>query len=358
MSPIALTLALSISAPPAADAFPQMAFLQLPRGQKTTPERPKPFPWPDRPRFEQAWARASQVQYVQVAEVRVTGEKIEADRVLLGVETRDGRHRLFTLGAESREVLDRHDWRFTGRRDWRPTEGRLQPNRAVTVEADGQTYRLEVLRLSEPGGPAGGAAWTDWTYVSVLLDTDKAAEGEFVIPPGRCSMDSAPQRVAREHAETCFAAGRMGCFLDFQIRIMGDQFRRPAYSSYGEAAHATESDRLLDTGLDLPRFMRGLLVAYQTDTPRRSLGMWRFGRAVAELGDPAVLEMLRETAIAPDVDEFNRLRASMALANAMRKQDGSSYASIRDRLVKEVPGLPWSARAWLDGLANEATPTE
>jgi hypothetical protein len=57
-------------------------------------------------------------------------------------------------------------------------------------------------------------------------------------------MDTTPQEAARLYAELAYARGDLGKFLQLQVRIMGDQFERVAWSSFGEAAHSTEAERL------------------------------------------------------------------------------------------------------------------
>jgi hypothetical protein len=150
-------------------------------------------------------------------------------------------------------------------------------------------------------------------------------------------MDERPAQVARAYADLCYRVGKLGCFLQLQIRIMGDQFDRVAYSSYGEAAHETESKRLAETGLDVDRFFRGLLVHFAGVERRGELGPWRLARSIQESGRTgSLVPALARMAESPDLDEYNRLRATQVLA-----------------LMNEIAGvnearLPATSRDWLE----------
>jgi hypothetical protein len=139
---------------------------------------------------------------------------------------------------------------------------------------------------------------------------------------------------------------------------MGNQFSRVAYSSRGERFASTHAEELLDTGLDLTRFARGLSAQYSTSEPRRAeLGHWRFGRALVELGDPAVESAVEAIARASDVDEYNRLRATIIIAFTevarARSEDRDIGGDEIALAVKTRLGsMSWSAQRWLDLFAQ------
>ena len=123
------------------------------------------------------------------------------------------------------------------------------------------------LRVSETiaAQPVPTEYLTDWTYAATLA-TPKGKDElleyyEKNAPMGRCSMDTGPIRFAREQADKCFAAGDLPCFLQLQVKIMGDQFQRVAYPSYGERSHPAESRALEATGIDVER--RAVPAGYQ-----------------------------------------------------------------------------------------------
>ena len=188
-------------------------------------------------------------------------------------------------------------------------------------------------------------------------------------PVGRCSMDIAPKEAARKYADVCYAAGKLSCFLNLQVQIMGDQFERVAYSSYGEAAHATEASRLRDIGIDVEKFLRGLL--YQFDAPgvdRAGLDPWRLARSIHEANLGAgMASFLRAEVARPDLDGFNRLRAAQTLAYLRFQQrsprrigfENDAQKQVRLRLLGEIRaelttlGLPEPAASWVRGFGTD-----
>ena len=150
---------------------------------------------------------------------------------------------------------------------------------------------------------------------------------------------------------------------------MGDQFQRVAYSSYGEAAHATEAGRLRDIGIDVEKFLRGLL--YQFDAPgieRRELDAWRLARSILEANlDSQMGSVLRVEVAQPDLDQFERFRAAQTLAY-LRYQKGTpgrtgvwnaAEDKVRPRLISEIRaelatlGLPEPAASWARAFGEE-----
>lgn len=169
-------------------------------------------------------------------------------------------------------------------------------------------------------------------------------------PMGTCSMDTHPQAAARVFAELAYARGDLGRFLQLQVRIMGDRFERTAWSSYGEAAHDTEVERLSSTGIDVERFLLGLGIATQNEGPE--LGPWRLARAIQEAKlEQTMLPKLEALATAPTLDAYNRLRATQAWFFVQVRQPRGMAAVEEDRTevlarAKKLPLHPL-AREWL-----------
>ncbi len=182
------------------------------------------------------------------------------------------------------------------------------------------------------------------------------------LPVGRCSMDPAPQLAARSYAELCFRMGDLGCFLNLQVRIMGDSFRRVAYSSYGEEAHETEAAGLWDVGIDVERFLRGLIVQFAVaERERIELDAWRLARSIREAGLSATMEsVLSDLAFDEGVDPHNRLRATMILAYGFFQEqqperfEKASHQRAWAQVLAKLSGMPLSgeARLWLESLAS------
>ncbi len=105
-------------------------------------------------------------------------------------------------------------------------------------------------------------------------------------PRGYCSMDRSPQVEGMKYADVCAAAGRTGCYLQLQVRVMGDGVgTRNAWSSYGEASFPTYVERIEEIGIDVERFLLGLAWSYDADEERAaSVGPWRLARAMVESG--------------------------------------------------------------------------
>ncbi len=169
-------------------------------------------------------------------------------------------------------------------------------------------------------------------------------------PMGRCSMDNRPQEIARDYAELCYRLGDLGCFLQLQVRIMGDRFERVAYSSYGEASHKTEAERLHSTGIDVDRFLSGLLVQLPSDAEPRGgeLGPSRLARAFIEAGRADFFRKeLPRLAQDGRLDAWNRLRATMAWVSLLYREggeDGAVHAKV------EALSLHPAAKKWWDAV--------
>jgi hypothetical protein len=137
-------------------------------------------------------------------------------------------------------------------------------------------------------------------------------------PVGRCSMDSSPQEAGMAFADLCYEAGRTGCYLQLQVRVMGDNIgTRVAWSSYGEASFPTYVERIAEIGVDLEQFLMGLVFRFDVAEEREvALGAWRLARAMIESGLGERFEAIL-TSYAHDVelDGYNRFQAAVVLAN-------------------------------------------
>ncbi len=176
------------------------------------------------------------------------------------------------------------------------------------------------------------------------------------------------RRPARRYAELCFVAGRLGCFLNLQVLIMGDSFERVAYSSYGEADHTTESERLRDIGIDVQRFLRGLMYQFNASgIERPEIDPWRLARSIreAQLGQ-TMTTFLRDEAKRRNLDPTNRLRAAQTLAffrlqsessrsfnptAAEKKKREAVVMAIRSEL--ETMNLPEPGVQWARKFGND-----
>lgn len=173
-------------------------------------------------------------------------------------------------------------------------------------------------------------------------------------PVGRCSMDTRPREVAREYAELCYRRGDLGCFLQLQVRIMGDQFERVASSSYGEAANGTEVKRLESTGIDIHRFLLGLVFQLPADAEVRGgeLGSSRLARAVIEAGlaDAFRVELPR-LAEDRELDAWNRVRATMTYVSLLFRE-GAQLDAV-DVKLRALELHPVASAWWASVVAVE-----
>jgi hypothetical protein len=100
------------------------------------------------------------------------------------------------------------------------------------------------------------------------------------------------------------------------------------------------------TGVDVDRFLRGLLFQFAV-TPERSseLGPYRLARSLKESGRSESwgreLEVLAQS---DQLDEYNRVRAAMTLFNLLAL-DGDFQNAVETLRRLQIPA---SARAWLE----------
>lgn len=184
-------------------------------------------------------------------------------------------------------------------------------------------------------------------------DTLLARAYAATIPVGGCSMDSRPAKVAKDLAERCFAKKRLGCFLQLQLRVMGDQFQRVAYSSYGEAAHGTDVNRLGTLGISVERFLLGLAIQLPEGNRAAELQPYRLARAILEadlaagLGPKLVARVEDERLPGPA-----RLRATQVWASLQLRDQGASLADV-DAKLKQLKLSPEASAWWQKQLADE-----
>jgi hypothetical protein len=212
--------------------------------------------------------------------------------------------------------------------------------RNIGAEIDAAAREGRALERIRELVAAGIGPWDDgWEHAAAIAEKEGDVTLAHTIfrsyrPVGRCSMDTRPAEIAREYARFCHRNQKLGCHLQLQIRIMADRFERVAYSSYGEAAASTQAEALGGIGLDTDRFLRGLLVDFASvHVDGASIGLWRLVRAIRESGRAGALEpALRAMASDPHLDEYNRLRATIALA-WLPGPDALGRAQVEQRLA-------------------------
>lgn len=361
-----LILSLLLAATPFPEALKQPQLARLER-----------FTFPTAEKFESAWSEHT-TQGVPVVRGSIRFGSQTTSRGWFALWPHEGRTRLVPLVALSGEPedgwsvasMDGTTWPLSR---WGEAKGTFALEQRLSAEmadadlipwtytttlltssgplydddAEGDAALLEELRNLEK--PGGAQAWAK------AHKADDALYARFrgFRPMGSCSMDTTPQRAARLYAEFAYERGDLGRFLQLQTRIMGDQFERTVWSSYGEAAHETESGRLLSTGIDVDQFLLGLLIA----RPGRdeSLGAWRFARSVREAGRGKTLTPeLKRLALSSTSDPYTRLRATQALlylsdavvgdAAPSRRKAGQALLSLDLHPV---------ARAWVMSAVSE-----
>jgi len=343
---------------------------RFPRSPHANPR----FSWPGMAQFqstfEGAERRAKPVRLARGRMVKdVDGVHAEAEDVVLSIE-REEAGETYVLRVEVAATEADHDAaRFWTRSGWTLATGPLEQaeaGEALVFEHGTARIRLEPTYVS-PAGRIPMEALDAWAYVATLLALDppvydderatsEEAPGEQIAaakaagdkekalslyriwrPFGRCSMDDRPAQIARDYAELCYEMGKLGCFLQLQLRIMGDQFDRVAYSSYGEAAHATEAERLAETGVDVDSFLLGLALRFGGVSREGGLGGNRLVRSIKESGraEP-IAARLEAWAKDTELDEYNRLTATQILAVL-----GKDEALADEEELSEI------ARMWL-----------
>jgi hypothetical protein len=207
------------------------------------------------------------------------------------------------------------------------------------------------VRSTTPSASVRADAWTAWVYASVLLEWGPPAWIEHPLPIGTCSMDQAPREAAAGYAKQCFSEHDLGCFLQFQVLLMGDGFKRVAYSSMAQRINGTSANDLAKSGIDVPRFFAGLLIEARGAPARRlNVPLYRLGRAIAEAGrSDEMMAILQRLAEDRHLDDWNRTRAALAIAYLL-SYGAAPFRSPQAALA--TVGQGWSltpaARAWME----------
>ncbi|MDI3289743.1 hypothetical protein [Polyangium sp. 15x6] len=345
---------------------------RFPRSPHANPR----WSWPAMAQFQSMYDQAErQAKPIRLAHgllvKDVDGQHAEVDDVVLSIE-REAEGDLYELQVEFAATDEAYDQaRFWNRSGWKLVTGSMERAAAgvpLVFERGSSRIRIEPTYVSSEGR-IPMEALDAWSYVATLLASDPpvydttratfeedaeekiaaaraAGDKEKALsyyriwrPMGRCSMDSRPAQVAREYAELCYEMGKLGCFLQLQLRIMGDQFDRVAYSSYGEASHATEAERLTETGLDVDTFLLGLALRFSGVSRQGELGGYRLVRSIKESGRAAPIAA-RLSAWAKDgtFDDHSRLTATQILA--LLEEDA---ALADEESLSEIARL-WLAR--------------
>ena len=358
-----LMLSLLLAATPFPEGLKQPQLARLER-----------FTFPTAEKFDSAWSEhTTQGIPVVRGSIRVEGQ---TTRAWFGLWPHKGGTRLVPLVELKGESDEGWTTTSTEGTTWKLT--RYQGTGTFTLEerpgaemADVDlipwTYATTLLASAEPlydEGPEG-----DEQLLAVVQSLEKPGDAQTWAkahktddalyarfrrfrPRGECSMDTTPQEAARLYAELAWERGDLGRFLQLQVRIMGDQFNRTAWSSFGEAAHETESTRLLSTGIDVDQFLLGLLIS----RPGRDegLGPWRFARSVREAQrQSTIAPELKRLALAATSDAYTRLRATQALLYVsdafLDAPPKRTTPEARRKAARALLGLDLHpvARAWL-----------
>jgi hypothetical protein len=282
-----------------------------------------------------------------------------ADAAPIRVVVRAGKFRIHAIARQpdgTYELWDEDDGHYEGK-GWR-LEGGTLPDDPGHVELTFEKERRSLTLTGELSAATrvSPSALADWSYVATLLgdeplydvpapdldgpesrrdyvdpaprtiaaalahgDTQGAlATFRAYQPVGHCSYDGHPAAIAVQYSDLCYSMGRLDCFLKLRVRIMGDQFPSVARSSFGEATHSTHAERLLDTGVDVDRFLLGLVVDFAGITRSEGLGGHRLARSIRDSGrQGTMLSPLQSMATDATLDDYNRFRA-VATLRAMK----------------------------------------
>lgn len=373
---LSVVAGLECAPPQSASAKPEAPLIvaeERPRFPRSPHANPR-WSWPGMAHFqsmyEEAERRAKPIRLAHGLLVKdVDGEHAQVEDVVLSIE-REAESDIYELRVEFAATDEAYEQaRFWNRSGWKLVTGSMERAAAgvpLVFERASSRIRIEPTYVSSEGR-IPMEALDAWSYVAALLSSDPpvydgaratfdedagekiaaaraAGDKEKALsyyriwrPMGRCSMDSRPAQVAREYAELCYEMGKLGCFLQLNLRIMGDQFDRVAYSSYGEASHATEAERLTETGLDVDTFLLGLVLRFGGVSREGELGGYRLVRSIKESGRAAPITA-RLSAWAKDgsFDEYSRLTATQILA--LLEEDAA---------LEDEEALSEIARLWL-----------
>lgn len=196
-------------------------------------------------------------------------------------------------------------------------------------EKESRDALQEALRLESEGDAAallafverlGRLRWLEGQWHELRARAARRGEPALVaalfarlgLPAGRCSQDATPIYALLEYADACLAAGRINCFAHLVVWAMADAGPRVAWSTSALPAFRSQSLHLHKGGIDLQRFLTGLVLYYRADPPRDAeLSPWHLAAAIRhgdleEAMDAPLVAMLTNEAL----DDFNRLRAA------------------------------------------------
>jgi hypothetical protein len=163
-------------------------------------------------------------------------------------------------------------------------------------------------------------------------------------PVGRCSQDSRPQRVKREFAEFCAKTGRTRCELVLMTHLIAYNIPRVSDMWMGGKPVSYESElHRLPGGLDVPRFMLGLLVDYPGTTGNEAASISPQFFALATYGTPhadALMERLEAWLADPELDTWNRHRIALTLFLLRAYRRSTESASKHAAAVAQLEGVP------------------
>lgn len=313
--------------------------------------RPTPLPgpplavektWPAPERFEELWAARDRHGPLRLVRGRFdfAGITTESDFVFWRENStwrfRIIRDRLQVDGANETLVdLSAGYWSFPeldGRTDLRGFHRLGTPEDPEAITFD--------VRSEAPRPPPPDALWSAWVYAQALLSADPDLPDD--VPwPARLCWRARPTEWASTEAAKAFAAGRLGRFLRMAAVLLGDRlepFEREFESRVGWPPGA---DPLGCAPIDGERFLLGLVVDLQG--AEHGVGdPERLGRAIAASRHFAALEThLRALVSDPRVDTWNRVRALMVLASALRHRPENRTAGNPPPAIEDA--APWLA---------------
>lgn len=240
--------------------------------------------------------------------------------------------------------------------NWTMTAGSWDLGR-VNLRAEYGEWQVELTEARITQGPTVPiGCWVDWVYAETLLAHGLDSDPE--LPVGRCSRDPAPEQVATRVERDAEAGGNLGRFLRMRFRTVGDIFERVAWSSADDVVRSPSLDSIARAPIDVVRLVAGLVLWFEgeeTASPRPN--PWRLGRAIAcsEIAG-TMAARIRTLVQDPSLDEWNRLRALVALASVLsydRSRPPLGEHDARTRTDEDVAGelrklrLPRIGEYWL-----------
>lgn len=173
-------------------------------------------------------------------------------------------------------------------------------------------------------------------------------------PVGRCSRDPRPQQTKQDFADFCAKTERTRCELVLLTQLLAYKIPRVSDMWIGgkPVSYESDLDRLPD-GLDVPRFMLGLLLDFPgTDgNEAASISPQFFGLATYGTAYTAALSSRLETWLAnPKLDSWNRHRIALALFVVRARMRSTEPAAKHASAVAKLPGVPAITKVKLAGV--------